>query len=175
MNEKEEFIKAFDEIMKEKDDIAVEEVPVKKKKKFKIWKLFIFLIILVLITFISYIYIIVLNPKVIVATELANSMSLGKFNSVLGGDYDTYLTFDEQITAYGQLSAELTRYLLAAGCTNIKSATFLSEPGNGWKGSNWLDTKLQSPQLNFETAIEAYDKCAKSVQAEFVKNNVKLG
>lgn len=105
-------------------------------------------------------------------TELANSMTLGKFNSVLGGDYDTYLTFDEQITAYGQLSAELTRYLLAAGCTNIKSATFLSEPGNGWKGSNWLDTKLQSPQLNFEAAIAAYDKCAKSVQTEFVKNNI---
>ena len=75
MNEKEEFIKAFDEIMKDEDDnTTVEEVAVKKKKKFKIWKLFLLLLVLILIAFISYVYIIILNPKVIIATEFGNSI-----------------------------------------------------------------------------------------------------
>ncbi len=104
-------------------------------------------------------------------TEFANSMQNKQITSVLGGGYSG-LSFEDQVTAYGQLSAELVKYLLDNGCTNLTSVSFLSEPGNGWQGSTWSEVTKQSPQLNFTTAIEAYDKCAKSVQTEFAKKNI---
>lgn len=104
-------------------------------------------------------------------TEFANSMQNKQITSVLGGGYSD-LTFDQQVTAYGQLSAELVKYLLDNGCSNITSVSFLSEPGNGWRGSTWYDVTKQSPQLNFDSAIEAYDKCAKSVQSALSEKNI---
>ena len=104
-------------------------------------------------------------------TEFANSMKNKQITSVLGGGYSV-LSFDEQVTAYGQLSAELVKYLLDKGCSNLKSVTFLSEPGNGWRGSTWSEVTKQSPQLNFSNAIAAYDKCAKSVQDAFEAKSI---
>lgn len=104
-------------------------------------------------------------------TEFANSMQNKKITSVLGGGYSD-LSFDEQVTAYGQLSAELVKYLLDNGCSNITSVTFLSEPGNGWQGSTWYEVTRKSPQLNFTPTIEAYDKCVKSVQTAFESKNI---
>ena len=104
-------------------------------------------------------------------TEFANSMQNKQITSVLGGGYSV-LSFDEQVTAYGQLSAELVKYLLDNGCSNLTSVSFLSEPGNGWQGSTWSEVTKQSPQLNFSAAIEAYDKCAKSVQTSFANKNI---
>ena len=98
-------------------------------------------------------------------TDFSNSMQNGKITAILGSGFSS-LSFDDQVNAYGQLSAKFVDYLLDKGCYNITSVTVLSEPGAGWKGSTQDEVKSQSPQLNFSNAITAYGKCVESVKQQ---------
>lgn len=109
-------------------------------------------------------------------TDFSNSMQNGQITSVLGSGFSS-LSFADQVTAYGQMSAKFVDYLLSKGCDNITSITVLSEPGAGWRGSTQDEVKAQSPQLNFNNAITAYGKCVASVKQQLTaigRSNVKL-
>ena len=96
------------------------------------------------------------------------SLSSGNLTAVFptGTTFQTSLTLNEQITAYGQLVAAYTDFFLDAGCDNVKSITFFSEPGNGWKGSTNAEAKSQSAQLNFDNVITTYGQCVSSVKSQ---------
>ena len=93
------------------------------------------------------------------------SLSGGSLTAVLPSSYSS-LTLNEQITAYGQLSAAFVDYFLDNGCDNVKSITFYSEPGNGWKGNSNAEAKSQSAQLNFGNVITTYGECVASVKQQ---------
>ncbi|MBO7519259.1 MAG: hypothetical protein J6T73_00630, partial [Clostridia bacterium] len=88
------------------------------------------------------------------------SLTSGSLTSVFpdGSSFRSYLTLDQQITAYGQMVAAYTDFFLDAGCDNVKSVTFFSEPGNGWKGNSNSEAKSQSAQLNFDNVITTYGR-----------------
>ena len=96
------------------------------------------------------------------------SLSSGSLTAVFptGTTFQTSLTLNEQITAYGQLCAAYTDFFLDAGCSNVKSITFFSEPGNGWKGNTNAEAKSQSAQLNFNNVITTYGQCVSSVKSQ---------
>lgn len=96
------------------------------------------------------------------------SLSNGNLTAVFptGTTFQTSLTLSQQITAYGQLCAAYTDFFLDAGCSNVKSITFFSEPGNGWKGSTNAEAKSQSAQLNFDSVITTYGQCVNSVKTQ---------
>lgn len=109
-------------------------------------------------------------------TDFSNSMQNKEITNVLGSGF-TSLSFAEQVTAYGQMSAKFVDYLLNKGCDNITSVSVLSEPGAGWKGTTQDEVKAQSPQLNFDNAITAYGKCVASVKQELTaigRSDIKL-
>lgn len=96
------------------------------------------------------------------------TLSNGNLTTVFpaGTDFSS-LTLNQQITAYGQLCAAYTDYLLDAGCDNVKSITFFSEPGNGWKvGSSNYQTKQQSALLNFSNVITTYGQCVAAAKSQ---------
>lgn len=93
------------------------------------------------------------------------NLSNGNLTSVLPSSYSS-LTLNEQITAYGQLTAAFVDYFLDNGCDNVKSITFYSEPGNGWKGNTNAEAKSQSAQLNFGNVITTYGQCVASVKQQ---------
>ena len=96
------------------------------------------------------------------------SLSSGNLTAIFptGTTFQTSLTLAEQITAYGQLVAAYTDFFLDAGCNNVKSVTFFSEPGNGWKGNSNAEAKSQSAQLNFDSVITTYGQCVNSVKTQ---------
>ena len=96
------------------------------------------------------------------------SLSGGSLTAVFptGSTFQTSLTLQEQITAYGQMVAAYTDFFLDAGCSNVKSVTFFSEPGNGWKGNSNAEAKAQSAQLNFDNVITTYGQCVSSVKTQ---------
>lgn len=109
-------------------------------------------------------------------TDFANSMQNSQITNVLGSGFAS-LSLDDQVTAFGQLSAKFVDYLFTKGCDNITSVTVLSEPGAGWKGTTQNEVKDQSPQLNFNNAITAYGKCVKSVNEQLTavgRSDIKL-
>lgn len=95
-------------------------------------------------------------------------LSGGSLTTIFTGtQFETDLSLSEQITAYGQLCAAYTDFFLDAGCDNIKSITFFSEPGNGWKvGASNSETKQLSAQLNFNNVITTYGQCVNSVKTQ---------
>ncbi len=97
------------------------------------------------------------------------TLSNGKLTSVLPTSVYGSLSLDEQITAYGQLAASFVDYFLDNGCSNVKSISFYSEPGNGWNGSNNAEAKSLSAQLNFDSVITTYGKCVASAKQQLNK------
>lgn len=97
------------------------------------------------------------------------TLSNGSLTTIFpqGSNFQTSLSLAQQITAYGQLCAAYTDYFLDAGCDNVKSITFFSEPGNGWKvGSNNYNTKQQSALLNFSSVIGTYGQCVAATKTQ---------
>ena len=96
------------------------------------------------------------------------SLSSGNLTAVFptGTTFQTSLTLNEQITAYGQMVAAYTDFFLDQGCDNVKAVTFFSEPGNGWKGNTNAEAKSQSAQLNFDNVITTYGQCVSSVKTQ---------
>ena len=93
------------------------------------------------------------------------TLSGGYLTAVMPSSYSE-LTLNEQITAYGQLSAAFVDFFLDNGCDNVTKITFYSEPGNGWKGNNNAEAKSQSAQLNFGNVITTYGQCVASVKQQ---------
>ena len=106
------------------------------------------------------------------------NLSGGNLTSVLPLASYSSLTLNEQITAYGQLSAAFVDFFLDNGCTNVTKISFYSEPGNGWKGNSNAEAKSQSAQLNFGNVITTYGQCVASVKQQLINlgrgNDVQL-
>lgn len=105
-------------------------------------------------------------------TQFHETMKNGTPTTGILGSAYSQLTVEEQYTAYGQLAAELTYYLLRQGCDNITSVTFFSEPGaGGWSGTG-AELIENASRFHFANVVDVYNQCAKSVEREFANKGI---